>query len=78
MKKQAALSSIVCSSPADVDWSMVPSGREMMPFGAFVVVVVSTGSLLLAAEAPCEKEFFRLLGWFLGFLAIFEKCKALY
>lgn len=56
---------------------MVPSGRGMMPFGAFVVVV-STGSLLLAAKAPCEKEFFRLLGGFLGFLAIFEKCKALY
>lgn len=74
MKKPAALPSIVCSSPADVDWSVVLSG---MPFGAFVVVV-SAGLLLLAAEAPCEKEFFRLLGRFLGFLAIFKKCKALY
>lgn len=69
IKKQAALSSIVFSSPAVVDWSMAPSGREMMPFSAFVVV--STGSLLLAAEEPCEKEFFRLLGQSLGFLAIF-------
>lgn len=75
MKKPAALPSVVCSSPAVVDWSVVPSGREMTTSGAFFLVV-STGLLLL--RGATWKRVFGLWGRFLGFLAIFEKCKAFY
>lgn len=67
MKKPAALPPIVCSSPADVDWSMVSSGREMTPFSAFlvvvVVVVVLSPQIYFYLKSRCRmKKSFRIIG----------------
>lgn len=62
-ERPADLSSIMCSSRADVAMSVAPSSREMKPFGAFVIVI-STLLLLPAPEVPCEKD---MLVYWVGF-----------